>query len=124
MAQEYQIHYEFQLIDQHQSFQMYRSKYFPFATTHGTFVLNHIDTIQLIDPVSQHSKTLPGDQLHSCQATRDAYYCDQGIMEHDQGHECINALQAGNAGHFVTLHTSPGQKSQSISPPHGLHDLL
>ena len=97
LAQEYQIHYEVQLIDQHLTFQMYRSKYVPFATTHGTFVLNHMDTIQLIDPVSKDSKTLPREQLHSCQATRDAYYCDQDIVEHDQGHECIQALQTGNA---------------------------
>ena len=96
VAQEYQLHYEVQLIDQHLSFQMYRSKYVPFDTTHGTFVLNHMDTIQLIDPISKHAKTLPSEQLHSCQATREAYYCDQGIMEHDQGHECINALKNGN----------------------------
>ena len=51
VAQEYQLHYEVQLIDQHLSFQMYRSKYVPFDTTHGTFVLNHMDTIQLIDPM-------------------------------------------------------------------------
>ena len=86
-----------QLKDQHLSYQMYRSKYVPFDTIPGTFVLNHMDTIQLIDPISKHAKRLPSDQLHACQATREAYYCDQGIMEHDQGHECINALKSGNS---------------------------
>jgi len=79
LAQEYQIHYEVQLIDQHLTFQMYRSKYVPFATTHGTFVLNHMDTIQLIaEATLSHCTLAPAKRVNQLVRLTDSIiYFDQ-----------------------------------------------